>query len=483
MVLTKKLHNLVPLGFILALAFFLKLPSIFEPSHYGDEGIYQVIGQAMRRGAILYLDIWDNKPPLLYLFYSTFDGDQFSLRLLSLIFALLAIVAFYFLAQEIFLKRLRIIFLTTLIFAVFISLPLLEGNIANAENFMFLPIILAFLVVFKNSIKLKTSHLLVSGFLLGLAFLFKIVAVFDFGALFLFLLILFWEKRKKQVRADFLLALSFVLPLALTTVFFLSQGVFREFLSASFSQNVSYVAWGNKFLIAQGWLVFKLFLLGLFCLFLFWKRKELERGQLLIFLWLGFSLFNAFFAQRPWTHYLLVLVPPISLLLGILFATAKFRTLTFIIIILTTYLGVTKFWLYGKTVDYYLNFFSFVAGKKTLSDYYSFWDGHVNRDYRVAQFLKLKTASFEPVFIWGNNAQIYALAKRPPASRYTVAYHMSFTPSAEEEVARSLVRKRPRYFIVLQPQTDPLGRIQTVLSHRYQSLFQEDGFTVYERRP
>lgn len=481
MVSAKKIHNLIPLGFILALSFFLKIPSLFEPNHYGDEGIYQAMGQVVHRGGLLYRDVWDNKPPFLYFLYAIFDGDQFLIRFACLIFTLLAIVTFYFLAKEIFIKRSKLVFFTTSAFAILISLPLLEGNIANAENFMFFPIILAFYLVYKNLPKIKRFSLLGAGFLFSFAFLFKIVAVFDFAALFLFLNISFWGQKRKQIASSIPLFLGFTLPIFIIALFFLSQGAFKEFLSASFSQNVSYVAWGNEFLIAQGWLLFKLLLLSLFCLFLLLKRKAMEKEQLLAFLWFAFSLFNAFFAQRPWTHYLLVLVPSFCLLLGLAFQSKKFRFLTLALLFSAVYFAGAKFWLYEQTLTYYPNFYSFISGQKTLEEYRVFWGEHVNRDYRIAQFLTAKTNPEEKVFIWANSAQIYALAKRPPSSRFVVAYHMSFTPEAEEETIASLLKTKPRYFVIPLPQSNPLQKLEIVLLENYDLLLKGDGFLIYER--
>ena len=51
---------------ILGVVVFLRVPSLFEPYWYGDEGIYLTIGRAMRGGMELYKEVHDNKPPLLY---------------------------------------------------------------------------------------------------------------------------------------------------------------------------------------------------------------------------------------------------------------------------------------------------------------------------------------------------------------------------------------------------------------------------------
>ena len=59
-------HELILI--LLLFTTFLRLPTLFEPFWYGDENIYLAIGQAMRKGLLLYQDIIDfpNKPPLIF---------------------------------------------------------------------------------------------------------------------------------------------------------------------------------------------------------------------------------------------------------------------------------------------------------------------------------------------------------------------------------------------------------------------------------
>lgn len=484
----RKRLEIIFLGFILLLVFFLRLPSLFEPANYGDEGIYQVLGQVLKRGGLLYRDIWDNKPPFLYLLYALFNGEQLGIRLLSLIFALLTTLAFYFFAKEIFKNLKNLPLFSTLVFAVLFSLPLLEGNIANAENFMLLPIILALFFGLKFGQKTgKNFYFFLPGFLLGVSFLFKIVAIFDFGALIIFLLILKIKTKNLRLALQKIfppfafLVLGFVLPFLGTTLFFGTKGILKDFFLATFTQNVGYVAWGNKFFLTQGALFLKIFLLFLFCFFLYLRKEKINKGELFIFLWFAFSLVNALLAGRPYTHYLLVLLPSFCLLLGNLGKKTNFWLLTLALIFLTFYLSLTQFWLYKKTGSYYQNFFAFLLGKKSLGEYRSFWGNHVNRDYQVSEFLRLKTAPCEPVFLWGNNPQIYALSQRPVAGRYTVAYHITSYPGAFPETVQAIKAFRPKYFIILQPQTDPLKDLKTTLSQNYRLFLNAQGFTVYER--
>src|SRR3990167_3496203 len=153
----------------------------------------------------------------------------------------------------------KIAIFSTVIFGLLFALPIVEGNIANSENFMLLPIILSGFLIFTAKEKMAKNILILSGFLLGVAFLFKIVGIFDFAAFFSFLFILNLPKKisnfKNIVYAQiyFLLqfVLGFLLPIAASSLFFLFHGfsVFKYFLQATFVQNVGYVGYGNKFII------------------------------------------------------------------------------------------------------------------------------------------------------------------------------------------------------------------------------------------
>jgi hypothetical protein len=113
--------------FLLLIFFFLlRFPSLFEPYWYGDEGITQLVAMSMRAGRLLYSDIWDNKPPLLYLIYAFFNADQFHIRTASLLIGLCAVIAFFFLSRALFKNR-NIVFLTSFLFSLFLVYLLLKA--------------------------------------------------------------------------------------------------------------------------------------------------------------------------------------------------------------------------------------------------------------------------------------------------------------------------------------------------------------------
>lgn len=431
---------------ILLFFFLLRLPSLFEPHWYGDEGIYQTVGLAVREGRLLYRDIWDNKPPLLYLVYALFSSDQFSVRLFSLIVGAGALVVFFLLAKKLFSSQ-RIVFLQTALFCLLFATPILEGNIANAENFMLLPILLSALLIAGKKEEVSARSSVAAGLLLALSFLIKVVAIFDVAAFSLFLLF-----TRLRLFFLFLFAFAFAVPIGATVVYFALNGAFSDLISASLTQNVGYVGYANQFLVSQGLLFLKSFILLTFVFFLFLKRRQYAKPALFVLLWLAFSAFNAFFSQRPYTHYLLVLLPSFLLTVGLaLERESKFqnvKTLSASLTVILLLLLASTFRLYDKTFAYYQNFLDYVTMRKSTFHYQAFFDRSTPKDYEIAQFVRARTTEQDLIFVWGNNAQVYKLANRLAPGRFTVAYHARATRESLAETEKSIERKKPKYIIV-----------------------------------
>lgn len=443
------------------LFFILRLPSLFEPLWYGDEGIYQVIGTSLNNGKLLYAEIFDNKPPLLYWLYAIFNSDQFTIRLASLIFGVFSVVGFFALSKKLFGEtKSKLHFLTTFIFAVLFGLPTLEGNIANAENFMLLPIMLAAFLIFKNEnfrSKLSTINYQLStftaGFLLGIAFLFKIVAIFDFAAFLIFYLIINFDSLKKTIKLP-VVVVGFSLPILTVSLFFVLNNTFIDFVKAAFLANISYVSYGNNIGGTPLLLFAKLVILGIFTLYLFAKRKKISKALLFILLWFAFSLFNALFAQRPYTHYLLVLLPSLSLMLGLVLFEKKYQKLVaiFFLVGLLTVIKVFGIPNFSKSIRYYQNFISYVRGEKSMAKYQGFFDKNTPFDYEIARFIRPKIEKQDSIFVWGNNAQLYQLVGVVAPTKYVVAYHMTNYKDGIENTKSAIEKTKPKFIVVISNQ-------------------------------
>jgi hypothetical protein len=482
----KSVYNHKKEWFLIIIAFFfvlLRIPSLIEPHWYGDEGIYQVVGREIASGKILYKDIWDNKPPLLYIIYAVFYGNLFSVKLASLFAGLLSLFAFYALSGKIFAKN-SSRYIATLLYGFLFATPLLEGNIANAENFMLLPVILAGYFVLNFSENKKNKYLIFSGVLLSIAFITKVVAIFDFIAFVVFLDFVFWdslkEERKKTIVnfifSKLLFLISFLSLFFIVCFYFFWNGAISDFVSGVLSQNLSYVNSQNMFIFPMGILLLKSILLLFVLFFLTVKRKKISKSDLFIYLWIAFSVYSAFFSQRPYIHYLLVMLPAFCLLLGRIIEINKrriFHICLFLVLILVSYFYFT---VYKKPFSYYVNYIEFITNHKSIVSYERFFDELTPRDYEIASFINTNVGKNESVFLWSDNAQIYALARKEPLGKYIVAYHITFYENAALETKIAIEKNKPRY--IIQTTSAPFSK--DIISS-YKLKYEMIGTKIYER--
>ncbi len=454
----------------------LRIPSLIEPHWYGDEGIYQVIGRALLSGKTLYKDIWDNKPPLLYIIYALVNGNLYLIKLLSLFAGLFSTVIFFLLSKKMFENPLSF-YISTTVFSILFGLPILEGNIANAENFMLLPIISAAYLIYSYLENKQRKKLIYAGLLLSIAVITKIVAVFDFAAFMTF--ILFSSRvviSNQNVRRFLDFFLSTILLLVICFVFFLFLGIPKEFIGAVFLQNVSYVGEQNRFIFPMGILVIKTILLSVGLMIIFVNRTRISKTSLFIYLWLIFSLYNAFFSERPYIHYSLVILPVFSLLIGQLFEKVKLRIVNVVAIVVICYFAYFHFQIYLRSIPYYSNYLKFIMNKEHIVEYEAFFDRNTPRDYDIANFIRMNIKSNERVFLWSDSAQIYALSNRLPIGKYVVAYHITFYKNADTITKQQIDKEQPKYII----QTMDVPVVDNILSS-YQLRYIMDGTKIYER--
>lgn len=403
-------------GILFLLFFLLRLPSLFEPYWYGDEGIYLTIGQAINRGLILYRQIHDNKPPLLY-YFAALCPTVFSFRLLLSVLMIPTLYFFYRLSQKLIpIKYLR---RSLILFLLLSSLPLLEGNIANAEVFMLLPTIIGVFLAFTAK---NFYHHTLSGLLLGIAFTIKIPVLFEFTFLFLWLFLI----QKTAHRHLFQFSVAFFLPITLWFLYFFHLGAQKEFLFSALLQNFGYISsWSSgshSGSVTQGGLLTRgLFLLASYLYFYFLKnRRQINSHQFFLLLWFTSTLFASLLSARPYPHYLIQILPPLCLLIfSSLKKTYKVVLVFFLAFIVFRY----KFYFY-PVFRYYLNFYSYILNLKPKQSYFSYFSPDIHQTYQISDYIVKNTVSSDRIFVWGDSPFIYALSSRLPAARYTVAYHI-----------------------------------------------------------
>lgn len=466
-----KPQNISPLSLILALVVILRIPNLFEPYWYGDEAIYLTLGEGIRQGLTLYKDIFDHKPPLIYI-VAALAGSLFWFKFLLLVSHAVTVYLFHKLTKTLLWtstmptsRQANAAILATSLFALFTTLPTLEGNIANAELFMALPIIGGLLVIFSKPENIK--RLFLAGLIFSFAILYKVPAAPEIAALVAFWWIANIQDPQKYLglfRKTLILSLGIALPILLTVVYYFAQNALTQYVAAGFSQNLGYV---SSWSIEEGNMTFRAGVLGATLLAILIFKRHFDKMTLFACIWLSFALFASLLSARPYPHYLIQVVAPLALLVTILVngtQRQRFWVTPFILLFLLA-ANFYKFSVY-PTLPYYQNFLSFIIGAKDHNSYLAHFDQRIPRTYKLAKTIVSTTRSDERIFIWGTEPELYALSRRLPPTRFVTSFHITDFGGTEETLA-DLQNNPPKYIVINTNETRELPGLRTFLQANY----------------
>jgi hypothetical protein len=474
---------------VLILVSILRIPTLYEPNRYADEDIYLTLGMALRHGLVFYRDIHDNKPPLLYL-TAALAGSVMYFRLILMGCNLINILFVWAIAKKLIVKR-WIVFGVILVFGILSSIPLTEGNIANGEIFMILPTTMAvwLLLTIRKGLQELWKYYL-SGVFLALGFLFKIPVAFEFVA------VLYWMSiyQIKSVRSAlrvvvdkrmWFMVIGFILPILISIGYYSLAGAGGPYIKAALMQNVSYVSsWeggakpfyqGELFIRGVIWLL----VMGLITVF----RQKLKNKFGLVSLWFSGAWFGALLSGRPYPHYLIEVIVPGVLLLGLLVRKFNWSRLGVTLVLLGLLGGGVlyyKFWYY-KTLPYYQNFVVYALGRKSETDYRNYWGSGVSRNYEIAKYIRERTEKDEKIFVWGTEPAIYILADRLPVGKYTVAYHYADF-GGQEDAYQKMLADPPKFIVIIKDEKTRFGQLWSLLAANYIKTLAIDGAEIWKKR-
>ena len=436
--------------------FLLRLPSLFEPYWYGDEGVYLALGQGIRHGLTLYSQIYDNKPPAIY-YLAALTQTVFGFRLLLMLWMIPTCFYFYKLAKNYLpLKRAKV---ALLLFVILTSIPVIEGHIANAEIFMLLPTILGFLLFEK--------YIFWSGLALGFTFLFKVPVAIEF--FFLFCFAFFILKKYKNLKPLIVFGISFLLPTIIVVIYFQLNTALLPFLSSAFFQNLGYLSsWstGNQQSNpTTSGLPLRLVLMLLSWLFFYYQyyKKNIDKKILFLSCWFMACLFGILLSTRPYPHYLIQIVPP--LILVILYHKNYFLNKILLILILAYSIFHYKFYFYA-TASYYQNFIQYVLKQKNVEAYRQYFGQNVNYFYQISSYIDTKSAPDDTIFVWSDDPYIYPLSNRLPSTKYITAYHV-LDYNGYEIILNQLKIKLPQIIVYNQSMSRPFPALDEFINNYY----------------
>jgi hypothetical protein len=475
-----------------------------------DETAHAVGSWVMWKGGLLYTDFVDNKPPLLYLYYGVAQAllgqGLVPVRLFTAVLTvpLTALAASAFYAYD---RRGLVAGLIYLVYgAAFIGHDVLS---VNTEPLLLLPASWAVVVLRDETKARRPGRLLLSGALMGTAYLFKYHA-------FAWLPALAWAAaqalRSRGIRgiARGLLAFAFgvLLPLGLTWLYFAARGGAGPLVYWTLHANVVYSV--NP-VPAREWLgraaasVLPFMLVTAPLWWLWWRSRRLEpdaHRRALVDGLLVLSLLAAAWGLRFYPHYLVPVYWPLAVAAAPTAAALLFplrrggRWL----------LAHAAVMLVGFTVSTATLYFGTPLGRRVYRETDPVFG-------RVAAQLR-SDPCFEgsSLFVWGYAPVFYYETRIPPASRFALLSQARLTgyvsgnfasleargPEAPGVVPRhwdwlieDLDRSRATYILDTAParifrwDRYPLSdfpRLQAYVNDHYEAAGTVDRVRIYRRR-
>jgi hypothetical protein len=222
--------------------------------------------------------------------------------------------------------------------------------------------------------------------------------------------------------------------------------------------------------------------LGAISLLVFVLRKKIGSKRSLVLLWVAFAIFGANLSGRPYPHYLIQVVTPLAILVGLLLESKSPSFYLGSLLVILVF-GGSLFWYiywYYKNMPYYQDFISYAVGEKNQDGYWkSFGDGVV-QNYKVGKFIKMVTKEDDRVYVWGTEPAIYFIADRLPVGKYTVSYH-TLDFNARDETMVKMRAEAPKIIVMMDNEGASFDELRMLLDEKYVLIDRIDHARVYWR--
>jgi len=453
-------------GVAIALVLFSILTSLGRVYTRGeplerDIATYAVIAHEMLCGQRLYTDVWDQKPPAIYMVYAAAEliagYGPGSVLLLNIAASLITLAGVYRTATLAQMGRVSGLLAAGLWSIVSLNLPL-QANQPNSEVFINACMIWVF-VIFLGAEEqpIGYSKALWVGALAAAATLFKHTIFLPFATLSIVYVI--GTAQAKQLRAKRFVSVFVafcVIVFCWLTVggYFAAGGRFRDFYDAVFRYNISYAGNPLKSLLYSLWPKRVVFLfiavlpsgLAIGAHFAGRLRRQVQPFMLMI----GFSIgVHLAVASTNWwfPHYFQLWLPALCVslgwsyvLLGDMFGETRLRRLLpgIVVGVIVLPILVNQLLMYRLTPEQW-------ATRKyspCMADY-------VQQAEEINKILKPQEAFYH----FGREPGLYFVTKRRPPTGVLLYYHLYRGPLAEslsERVVSDLERSKPDMLVVCE---------------------------------
>jgi hypothetical protein len=470
----------------------LRIPSLFEPHWYGDEGVFSSLANAFDFGKVLYKDLWSNLPPgIFFIYYMANLSSSLSLfiaKAIALLFSIGSILLTYKITLKLFTQKLALF--STVISVILLGLPILDSNIANPEVF-FLFFTLSGIYF---SLKKEIVYLFFGGLSFGVSLLFCINPIFELIAICLYFL--FTAKKVNLKLLKKLLILSAGVSISvLTLLFYLStNNTFDAFWNQVIVYNINNVI--NTSSNSFGFLFFPntilvriaILVILVYIKFALFRKGKVSKRQLFMALWIAFSVFSILFHADSYLHYLIPIIPVFSILTALIlrrlkgenFSINQFKNLTIFVLSIFFVLNIFSYGtkLSGNVsgINYYLNFLKYLTGKTDSVSYINFFGENTYQTYRLNSYLQQNYPDTNDIYIWTDNPWIYKLSNINPPVKYLHSYQAKGNIG---EVKSSLIKNSPQLAIINPNASESIELISFLEENGYEYEKEFEEYEIY----
>jgi 4-amino-4-deoxy-L-arabinose transferase-like glycosyltransferase len=420
-----------------------------------DATAYAIIGHELLNGQTLYTDIWDHKPPVIYITYAVSEilfGYSAQTILLLNIFASLAVMFGLFYAGKA--GRGRIVSgLWAAALWVISGTFETEARDPNTEVFINACVIWAFAILAKNRKKgFAAKHLIFLGFLFTLGSFFK--PVFVAYAVFLMVAHVAFPhggaaNRKKALADALIIGAVGAIGWILMFGYFAATNRFELFYKTIVSYNSHYSGNILANIVAPLQGRSELFLdfmnplavciiIGLIFTFIYNRRQAALLAAFAASTWIAIALPGRFYP-----HYFQLWVPP--LIVGSSWAIGHFAVSEKLQLRLASFVA-------GVTLTVILIFNQISPYQSALAkDWTPFINPPLIAGEETARQINNLLTEDETFLVWGNTPNLYFLSGRKPPTAILFQQHLNESPVSElliNRVKADVARARPELLIV-----------------------------------
>ena len=426
---------------LLGIALLFRGATFGEWNYDTDEQFYALVGRRLLAGATLYVDIWDRKPPALYLVYAAIAAVSKSVLAFQLAATLSAVLGAYGIARI----AQRFVAAGAALMAATVYLALLGrfgGASGQAPVWYTTLMILAAWAIMSRLDLLRQGRIdatIAAGMAAaGLAVAFKQSAAFECGFFGLFIAVQLALARAGLARAlvqvAFLATLA-LLPMAATFAWYWHIGHLPELWQALVTSNFARIyegPWGRVYRLGV-----LLGLLGMPIVFAIMGWLALDRAErrdsrrVFVACWGLVAIFAVAVFPNIFYHYAIPILPPLCILCAVLFERRTIGPIAGVAM-----LAVGLF--YGNTLNLTTRTRAHAAGP-ALVDY-----------------VRAETPN-KRLLVWGIPNYLYVLTDAVPPSRLAFPPHLyegaesGVSGIDEVQEMRRIIAGRPETIVVQDP--------------------------------